>query len=170
MSKRTIMIFPEFENMDIIDRIRDKYDPLARLVRPHITLVFPFENEMSNEAIEEILIKRLYDVKPFEIVLNGISLQVDKYGNFLLLDVQKGEEDICYIHEVLCKSEFKQFDSDIRYKPHITIGKFQTEKELNNAYNDLKNLDESFTTIVNKISVEVIGKNEESIIVIEKML
>ena len=87
MSLRTIMIFPEFENMDIIDRIRDKYDPLARLVRPH-----------------------------------------------------------------------------------ITIGKFQTEKELNNAYNDLKNLDESFTTIVNKISVEVIGKNEESIIVIEKML
>ena len=170
MSKRTIMIFPEFENMDIIDRIRDKYDPLARLVRPHITLVFPFENEMSNEAIKEILIKCLYDVKPFEIVLNGISLQVDKYGNFLLLDVQKGEEDICYIHEVLCKSEFKQFDSDIRYKPHITIGKFQTEKELNNAYNDLKNLDESFTTIVNKISVEVIGKNEESIIVIEKML
>ncbi len=170
MSKRAIMIFPEFENMDIIDRIRDKYDPLARLVRPHITLVFPFENEMSNEAIEEILIKRLYDVKPFEIVLNGISLQVDKYGNSLLLDVQKGAEDICYIHEVLCKNEFKQFDSDIRYKPHITIGKFQTEKELNNAYNDLKNLDESFTTIVNKISVEVIGKNEESIIVIEKML
>ena len=170
MSKRTIMIFPEFENMDIIDRIRDKYDPLARLVRPHITLVFPFENEMSNEAIEEILIKRLFDVKPFEIVLNGISLQVDKYGNSLLLDVQKGAEDICYIHEVFCKNEFKQFDSDIRYKPHITIGKFQTEKELNNAYNDLKNLDESFTTIVNKISVEVIGKNEESIIVIEKML
>ena len=170
MSLRTIMIFPEFENMDIIDRIRDKYDPLARLVRPHITLVFPFENEMSNEAIEEILIKRLYDVKPFEIVLNGISLQVDKYGNSLLLDVQKGAEDICYIHEVLCKNEFKQFDSDIRYKPHIMIGKFQTEKELNNAYNDLKNLDESFTTIVNKISVEVIGKNEESIIVIEKML
>lgn len=170
MSLRTIMIFPEFENMDIIDRIRDKYDPLARLVRPHITLVFPFENEMSNEAIKEILIKRLYDVKPFEIVLNGISLQVDKYGNFLLLDVQKGEEDICYIHEVLYKNEFKQFDSDIRYKPHITIGKFQTEKELNNAYNELKNLDESFTTIVNKISVEVIGKNEESTIVIENML
>ena len=48
MSLRTIMIFPEFENMDIIDRIRDKYDPLARLVRPHITLVFPFENEMSH--------------------------------------------------------------------------------------------------------------------------
>ena len=55
MSKRTIMIFPDFENMEIIDSIRGKYDPLAKLVRPHITLVFPFENEMSNEEIEEIL-------------------------------------------------------------------------------------------------------------------
>lgn len=149
MSLRTIMIFPEFEKMDIIDRIRDKFDPLAQLVRPYITLVFPFENEMSNEEIEEILIKRLHNVNPFEIVLKGISLQVDKYGNALFLDVQKGAEDICYIHEVLCKNEFKQFDSDIIFKPHTTIGKFQTEKELNNAYNDLKNMEESFTTIVN---------------------
>ena len=43
---RTIMIFPEFENMEIIDNIRKKYDPLAELVRPHITLVFPFESQM----------------------------------------------------------------------------------------------------------------------------
>ena len=97
-------------------------------------------------------------------------MQEDKYGNSLLLDVQKGAEDICCIHEVLYKNEFKQFDSGIVYKPHITIGKFQTEKELNDAYNDIKNMDELFITIVNKISVEMIGKNEESIILIEKML
>ena len=42
MSERTIMIFPKFSNMEIIDRIRRNYDPLADLVRPHITLVFPF--------------------------------------------------------------------------------------------------------------------------------
>lgn len=42
VSIRTIMIFPEFEEMEIIDEIREKYDPLARLVRPHITIVFPF--------------------------------------------------------------------------------------------------------------------------------
>ena len=78
--------------------------------------------------------------------------------------------DICYIHEVLRKNEFKQLETDVRYKLHITTGKFQTEKEPNNAYNDLKNLDESYTTMVDKISVEVIGNNEESIIVIKKML
>lgn len=89
MSIRTIMIFPEFENMEIIDNIREKYDPLAQLVRPHITLVFPFENEMSNEMIEEILIKRLQDVKPFEIVLNGISMKEDRFGNYLFSELNK---------------------------------------------------------------------------------
>lgn len=170
MSKRTIMIFPDFENMEIIDSIREKYDPLAKLVRPHITLVFPFENEMSNEEIEELLKKRLQDVKPFEIVINGISTIEDRFGNFLLLDVKNGAEDICFIHDTLYKNEFKQFDSGLEYKPHITIGKFQTSEELNKVYNDLKNLEDSFTTMVEKISVEMIGKNEESIVVIEKKL
>ena len=170
MSIRTIMIFPEFENMEIIDEIRAKYDPLAQLIRPHITLVFPFEDEMSNGEIEDILTKRLKDVKPFEIVLSGISMQEDKFGNYLFLDVKKGGDDICFIHEILYRNEFKQFDMGLGYKPHMTVGKLQTVDVLNVAYNELKNMDETFTTIVNKISVEMIGENEESIIVIEKEL
>lgn len=46
MITRTIMIFPEFENIDVINDIRNKYDPLADLVLPHITLVFPFDSEL----------------------------------------------------------------------------------------------------------------------------
>jgi len=47
MNMRTIMIFPEFENIDNINDIRKKYDPLADLVLPHITLVFPFDSELT---------------------------------------------------------------------------------------------------------------------------
>ena len=39
-------------------------------------------------------------------------------------------------------------------------GKLQTAEELHRAYNDLKNIDETFTTMVNKISVEMIGKKK----------
>ena len=38
------------------------------------------------------------------------------------------------------------------------------------AYEDIKDLDEEFITTVKKISVEMIGSNEESIIIIEKKL
>jgi len=57
MAKRIIMIFPEFENMDIIEGLRKQCDPLSNLVRLHITLVFPFESKLSQSEIDAILKK-----------------------------------------------------------------------------------------------------------------
>ena len=45
-----------------------------------------------------------------------------------------------------------------------------SENEMNEAYESIKGIADSFRTVVNKISVEMIGENEESIIVIEKEL
>ena len=39
------------DNMEVIDKIREQYDPLANLVRPHITIVFPFDSDRSNEEL-----------------------------------------------------------------------------------------------------------------------
>ena len=63
MSLRTIMIFPEFDNIDIIDEIREKYDPLSELVRPHITIVFPFEMDITNEELSMVLCQDLVQIK-----------------------------------------------------------------------------------------------------------
>ncbi len=41
---------------------------------------------------------------------------------------------------------------------------------MNEAYESIKEIEDSFSTVVNKISVEMIGENEESIIIIEKEL
>ena len=48
IGKRDILIFPKFDNMKIIDKIRNKYDRLSNLVAPHITLAFPFNDKISN--------------------------------------------------------------------------------------------------------------------------
>lgn len=170
MNLRTIMIFPEFENMEIIDNIRNQYDPLAKLVRPHITLVFPFKSPMSNEELTQILNIRLMSVKSFELKLGGISKQEDVFGNYLFLDVLQGMEELCGIHQILYDNEFKEFDSGLPYLPHMTIGKLSTVQLLDNAFNDIKSMDNTFSAIVNKVSVEMIGDSEESIIVIEKEL
>ena len=73
MGTRTIMIFPEFENIDVINDIREKYDPLADLVLPHITLVFPFDSELTNEELKFHLKKCLNNIKPFKVKLEGFS-------------------------------------------------------------------------------------------------
>ena len=58
MAHRTIMIFPDFEQMEIIESIREKYDPLYQLVKTHITVVFPFDMDVSNEELSKILERR----------------------------------------------------------------------------------------------------------------
>ena len=52
----------------------------------------------------------------------------------------------------------------------MTIGNLPTEESLNNAFNNIKSIEDTFSTLVKKISVEMIGDNEESIIIMEKEL
>ena len=170
MNLRTIMIFPEFENIAMINQIREKYDPLAKLIRPHITIVFPFEDGMSNEKLFDILNERLVGIKPFKIELQGFSKCVDEFGNYLFLDVIKGRDEIIKIHNLLYDNEFHKFDADSAYLPHMTVGKFKDNFELEQAYEEIKDMDCLFASNVDKISVEMIGDNEESIVVIEKQL
>lgn len=170
MSLRTIMIFPEFENVDIIDKIRKQFDPLADLVRPHITLVFPFESSMSNAELAQVLEVRLQGIKPFRLELGGISKQEDVFGNYLFLNVLQGVEEIRYMHQVLYENEFQEFDKGLQYVPHMTVGKLPTVEQLDKAGAQVKSMEDTFRTVVRKISVEMIGENEESIIVVEKVL
>ena len=52
----------------------------------------------------------------------------------------------------------------------MTVGKVETTLILDEAYDEIKDIDNVFSCKVDTISVEMIGPNEESIIVIEKSL
>ncbi|MGG7057833.1 2'-5' RNA ligase family protein [Clostridium nigeriense] len=167
MNRRTIMIFPEFENINIINDIRRKYDPLVDLVSPHITLVFPFESDLSNEELNLYIKECLSDIHPFKIELEGFSKQKDRYGNYLFLNVVQGMNIIKEIHDTLYKDKLREFDLGYDYIPHMTVGKLSSIELLNKAFDDVNRCNDKFSTIVRKISVEMISEHEESIIVIE---
>lgn len=82
----------------------------------------------------------------------------------------QGTKELSDIHDLLYANEFAGVDLGLPYKPHMTIGKLPTADVLAEAYVKVKDLKETFSTVVEKISVEMIGENEESIIVIEKKL
>lgn len=94
-------------------------------MRPHITIVFPFEMDITNEELSIII----------------------EYSN-----------------------EFSAFDLGLPYIPHMTVGKLDDAKQLNDAFNSVKDNEAVFKSRITKISVEMIGENEESIIIIEKQL
>lgn len=170
MALRTVMIFPKFDNIELIDDIRKQYDPLADVIRPHITIVFPFNMDVTNEELSQILEKRLSHIKPFPIEVCGISKCEDRFGNYLFLNLSKGTDDVIKLHDLLYKNEFAELDVGLQYVPHITVGKFENENKLNEAYEKMKGFNGKFYCVVDKISVEMIGTNEESIIIIEKRL
>lgn len=171
MNTRTIMIFPEFENIHVINDIREKYDPLADLVLPHITLVFPFDSELTNEEISLYLKDSLRDIHPFKIELEGFSKQKERAEKYLFLNVVQGVDVIKNIHDILYKDKLKQFNKGYNYVPHITVGKVSSVELLNKAFDDVnKYYSEKFDTVVKKISVEMIGEHQESIVVMEHEL
>ena len=167
---RTILIFPEFENIAVIDRIREKYDPLARLIRPHITLVFPFESPVSAKDLGRILERTLEGIHPFALCVQGVSKRVDKFGNALMLDISEGRDVLCRIHDSLYFHEFRDFDMGIPYDPHITVGNFLTPEALDAAFETIRDLPDVFSTIIRRVSVEMIGPSDESIIILEREL
>ncbi len=164
------MIFPYFDNMEIIERIRKQYDSLHNLVNPHITLVFPFEDEISNNELKNIIEECLNDINPFELVLHGFSTQENKYGNYLFLKVIRGSEKIIKLHDILYSKIWNIESNRLEYIPHMTVGKFRAVDKMNEAYRNVKDIGNLFETMVNKISVEMVGENEESIIILEKEL
>ena len=156
IGKRDILIFPKFDNMDVINNIRKKYDRLANLVAPHITLAFPFKDEISNEELINQLSSLLENYSPFEVTFKGVSLTND---NYILLNCIKGYKKILKLHnEIYEKLIPTHFKKSIPYIPHITLGQADN-------LNDFKNFNEEFATLIDEISIEFIGENEESIII-----
>lgn len=173
MLKRCIMIFPKFENIKIIDEIRDKYDPLANHVRPHITLVFPFESNIETGDLREHISSIVSEIKSFEVVLQGIT-PVKSFGNYLFLGIQKGSEEIIKLHKKLytgiLEAHYPEWLKHGKFLPHMTVGCLNADESFRSAANYVKNLDNYFKTIVNEISVEIIDENEDSIIELSILL
>jgi 2'-5' RNA ligase len=167
MLKRCIMIFPKFENEHIINNIRELYDPLAHHVRPHITIVFPFESDIETSELEEHILTVLSEITPFEIILNGIT-PTNSLSKHLFLNIQKGNDKIIELHRKLytgiLQNHFPEWLNGKVFFPHMTVGNFDNEEDFEMAINETRNIIDSFKTIVNEISVEIIDKNEDSII------
>jgi 2'-5' RNA ligase len=170
MTERCIMIFPRFSNVKIIDKIREKYDPLSNYVRPHITLVFPFISDIETNKLKHHLENVLVSVKPFRIILKDIE-PVKSFGNYLFLNIEKGKEEIMDIHKKLytglLESYIPPWLSTGQYYPHMTLGNISCEEEYRLAMEATKSITDVFDTIVDKISVEVIDENKDSIIEME---
>ena len=158
--KRDVIIIPELSNVQVIEKIREKYDELYGIVPPHITLAFPFDSDIPDDILKSRLTEIAADFKPFKIRLKGISFVLDKRVDiyYIFLDFIEGEEKIKYLHKRIYKEILRE-ELTFDYRPHITLGCTKEKITLS--------LDEEFESTVEQLSVELIGENEESNIIIQ---
>ncbi|MBO4496497.1 MAG: 2'-5' RNA ligase family protein [Clostridiales bacterium] len=160
---RDVLIIPELENVSLIQEIREKYDELADIVPPHITLAFPFDSDITNEELDKKLQKIFSEYTEFSITLSGVSYHYDERVGvyYIYLDVTQGRDTIYEISQKIYRELFNK-EVPEKYIPHITLGSVE---EINNI-----KLDHVFHSTVKNIIVEDIGENEESNIILNYSL
>ena len=159
--KRSIVIFPQLgKDTNLIQNIRHKHDPLASKIAPHITLVFPFESEISSNALRQHIETQLDGLKSFGLSFQGVS---QEENNYLFLNIIKGREKIVKIHNLLYQGILNRFLSQRhQYKPHLTIGRCNDISTAQTAMKELKSFDRQLKTQVDKISTEIILEDSVS--------
>lgn len=161
--KRAIILFPSFDNINIINRIREKYDPLANCIAPHITIVFPFDSDISIDDLKSHFNKVLKGTKKFNVQLKDFT--GDYRDGYLFLNVKKGNDNIIELHDKLYSGILERFlFRKITYCPHLTVGRLDQQIEFDKALDELSCYDKSFEIVIDKIFVENIDDIEHSTI------
>lgn len=161
--KRAIILFPSFYNINSIKNIREKYDPLANCIAPHITIVFPFDSDISTEDLKSHFNKVLKGIKKFNIQLKDFT--GDFRDGYLFLNVKKGNDNIIELHDKLYSGILESFlFKKVTYCPHLTVGRLPNQIDFDKALDELSSYDESFETVIDKIYIENIDIIEHSTI------
>ncbi len=162
---RTILLFLNKISINEIEAIRLKHDPLFGLIPPHITIVFPFKSNISNDELKSHILNLSRGVGKIEI---EFANRITSVGNYLFLEVERGKEQITKLHDMLYTEPLRQFlKEDIPYIPHVTVGRKESAELAAEVAEDIHSLPEKLQCVIDRISVERIGENEESIIEFE---
>ena len=168
MSTRSIVIFPTFRNVAVIDRLRKQFDPLAAKIRPHITLVFPFESGISKNALRAEVARCVADTAPFCMVLSGITGHV---GEYLFLNFREGTDQVVLLHDRLYAGALAPFlNKTIPYQPRLTIGRLHDAASFAEALSEVESVRKEFACIVESVVIERVLSDETSEVESEVML
>lgn len=157
---RSIIILPQLSDGDEIEKFRSVHDPLVRCISAHITLVFPFEAEISASDLSEHVRTVAGKFTAFSLSLG----QAEKRDDFVWLPVVKGKKNILELHDHLHQGLLKPFlDNRFHYEPHVTIGRARGDQS-ETILKEATNLAGRFEAKISEIFIERIQEDDKSII------
>lgn len=127
-----LVLYPELP-LERIQAIRERYDPTAQVIAPHITLLFPVPERVGRDRLASHVRGVLHAYPPFDVTLAGFHRSPD---HWLLLMVDRGAEILKSLFHALYTSILDEFqEPDLEYKPHLGLGVFVREGAQYSALN-----------------------------------
>ena len=91
------------------------------MIRPHITLVFPFESTISTEQLTQHMSRAAQALRPFTLHPRGITGYAKEY---LFLNVKYGNDQLIVLHDYLYTGLLAPYLTfQETYLPHLTVGR-----------------------------------------------
>lgn len=121
-----VLAYPEFEPAtdDALATFRAAHEPeRARLVPPHVTLVFGLRN-ISDEAMAEQCKRVASQTRPFKVTFADGEFIHDTFENThkIVLPCVMGADELTMLHERLYDGPQRvELNSTIPFRPHMTI-------------------------------------------------
>ena len=158
METRAIVIFPRFEGLEAVERIRRRYDPQVTMINAHIALVFPFSSRMTRKQLRDHINIAVSSIEPFTIEFQGITGHDNEY---MFLNVIHGNEHIFELHDRLYEGVLSEYRSlEHEYIPHITVGRIKERDLYKHALLEVQEINEKFVSRISEISVFNIDKTD----------
>lgn len=133
--KLYVAAFPNFAAQATwISDIRSKYDPVAKYVMPHLTLIFPTASFTAEELRHE-LSQLVRGFAPFRVALRSAILMPEsaspsKHAHIFLVP-DEGFGQMVRLHDRLYTGKLaSELRLDIPFVPHMTVG---ADLDLTNA-------------------------------------
>ena len=126
--------------VEMIAPYREKYDPLAQAMPPHISILKPFEFPNPLEQLSEHLVEISETYSPIKVSIVGWDV-AEQAGYQLRLPLIAGRQEFTTLRQTLLAGPLSHAaNPNEAYWPHIVFGRFTDQAAAETAKESLKEL------------------------------
>src|SRR5438105_6565973 len=121
LPRRTVVWFPPADTVADFERFRAAHDPLARALRAHVTLVFPFGSTLGDVQVAAHVRRAVARWPVLPLRLEGLG---HFHADWIYVRLSRGHAAVTALHDRLYRGALAPFlRHDLSYEPHVTIGR-----------------------------------------------
>lgn len=132
--------------------LRALHDPLASVLPPHLTLVFPLAFQQDVQVLREPIARVLGMHAPIALRLD----EVTAHAELLFLNVKRGNDALIALHDDLYARVFPQaLDAEFTFVPHVTVGRVPEQEARRRALQHARSISHPLEVTIEQLSVYV---------------